>query len=115
MPNIKTTFTLYTPESIDNGDYEECGWIDEEGYEIDPDEDQTVAEAAIEFLKDKYVEHASSSHYYPGLWYTTPKANDGTRDFYEKGHVEDHSFHLDGFTEDQEREIAKAFGVIVPD
>jgi hypothetical protein len=118
MPRITETFEIITPESAEQGDAEERGYVDEEGVEIEPDdEDQTVAEAAIAFLQDKGATEASASHHTPGaadsIWYTAYDVNEGTRDWYEKGHHENRSYHLKEFTPEQTTEIARGMGVTI--
>lgn len=101
MPRIKTTFTLYTPESIEQGDAAEHGWIDEEGQEIeaDPEFDETVVGEAVRFLRDVGIVEASSSHFHKGVWYSG-----GDSDF-DTGEIEQRSYHLYDFTVEQEQEI----------
>lgn len=106
MPRITETFEIFTPESVENGDAEERGFIDEEGEEIeldeyDKEEGLTIVDKAVEFLKDKGVEESSASFFHLGFWYTTYKY----REDFSTGEEENRSYHLEGFTEQQEREI----------
>jgi hypothetical protein len=103
-PLIRTTYDITTPESAEHGDFAESGWVDEEGEDMSPDEDETAVEKAVEFLRREGVTD-DGSHFYPGIWYTNYEYGHGTRDYFEKGIEERRSYHLDGFTEAQEREI----------
>lgn len=113
-PLIRTSFTRVTwGDSGDSDDYEEeHGWIDEEGVEFEPDEadledgmseSESIVAQAIKFLEDEGAAHASSSHFHPGVWYTT----EGEEDF-RTGANEERSFHLDGFSTEEQAEIFKA-------
>jgi hypothetical protein len=107
MRKIRTTFQTISPESAVNGDYEETGWIDEDGHCIDPD-DYDVDEYGSEFhaivaLATDYIGDCVSASDYPRCcpghtWYTD---SDDTVD-YNTGNRTTHSYHLDGFTEDEE-------------
>lgn len=109
FPRILISFSRTTPESAEDGDFSETGWIDEEGVEMTPDIDyedddpykETVASKAIAFLKDEGACYASSSDFYPGVWYTTEYQ---TLD-YHTGEEEEKSYHLKGFTEEEEQAI----------
>lgn len=108
MRKIKTTFETATPESIVDGDIVDSGWVDEEGYEIELDEydleeEKTHVDLAVEFLEYKGACHPSSSHFYKGCWYRTETIQD--RDYFEKGEYTTYSFHLEGFTLEEEREV----------
>jgi len=110
---IKTTYQVVTPESAEIGDYAECGWEDEEGVSADPDEldveeHGSESAAAIALAVDYLCTHGSgleASDYpecCPGhTWYTE---TDGEKD-YADGSEKTLSFHLEGFTEDEERAI----------
>lgn len=103
---ITTTFSQTTPESAEQGDYSDTGWIDEEGVdmnldEYDREEGLTVAEKTAKWLFNEGASEGSSSHYHHGMWYSTEwSVND-----YSTGEEEQRSFHLDGFTADEEEEI----------
>lgn len=109
MPKITITFQVLTPESAEHGDYEETGWIDDEGVDMTPDEYDTeegltAVDKAVEFLKDKGAWEASSYPFHPGTWYTqTEPAHD--RAYFEQGREETHSFHLEGFSEAEQKAI----------
>lgn len=107
-PSIKTTFEIVTPESAEQGDFAETGWVDKEGYDCSPEAfgemEDTPVEVAMKFLSDNGPLEASSSHFHKGLWYTQSDAR-CDRAFFEKSEDYRESYRLDGFTEDQEREI----------
>lgn len=91
---IKTSYSITTPESAEEGDFSETGWEDEEGEEF-----KTLDEA-IEFLQDNYAYYPSSSFFHPGIWYSTdPEEN------YETGGYKTLNFHLSGFDENEQETI----------
>ena len=105
---IRITFETYTPESIELGDAEDRGWVNEDGVSMEPDdydlEDGIGAvDKAIAFLRDKGAWEASSSHWdsHCDIWYTQsdPNINYGTGEEYRE------SYHLAGFSEEEERQI----------
>jgi hypothetical protein len=106
---IRTTYTVVTPESAEVGDYAETGWIDEEGTAMEPDEydreeGRTAVDLAVAFLEYAGASEPSSCPtWMPGTWYTSPTIQD--RAHFEEGREEQHSFHLEGFSEAEEREI----------
>ena len=103
---IRTTYEIVTPESAEQGDAEDRGWIDEEGEEIEPSEEEGVAEVAAAWLRDKGIAEASSSDFHPGIWYIGHSEQD-----YSTGAEETHSYHLKGFTSDEEAEV---YGLLFP-
>lgn len=115
MRRIRQTFSTVTPESAEQGDFAETGWIDEEGAEIAPDEfdieehdgresDAVVALAVKHITQYGCVEPSNSPSYCRGTWYTTA---DSEKD-YTTGEETQYSFHLDGFTEGEEQAIYRA-------
>jgi hypothetical protein len=115
VPLIRISFTrIIRGDSEDSDDYEEeHGWIDEDGVEFEPDEadledgmseSESIVAQAIKFLENEGAAHASSSHFHPGVWYTTEYE---TTD-YGTGEEEERSFHLKGFQPEEEAEIFKA-------
>jgi hypothetical protein len=99
-PRIRTTFSTITPESAEQGDFAETGFIDEEGAEIEPDEDETLAQAAARWLESEGASEASSTQFHRGVWYSTEYDTD-----YRTGEEEQRSFHLKDFTPEEEREV----------
>ena len=107
---IRTTFSRITPaEGADEEPDEEHGWIDEEGVDMEPDEDDreegfTAVDKAVKFLKTEGVMEASSTAFHPGVWYST----EWSVTDYGTGEEEERSYHLKGFTPDEERDIYRA-------
>lgn len=121
MAKILTTYEIWTPEEEEFG--LDHGWIDEEGYEFEPDEydydefidenelpedtphadirDAVVAELALEFLRDVNVGGASSTHFHHGVWYSNLEHDTD----YRTGAIEQRSYHLEEFTPEQEEYI----------
>jgi hypothetical protein len=103
---IKTTFQTVTPESAADGDFADQGWEDEEGEsmmldEYDIEDGVTVVDKAVEFMKNKGASEPSSSRFNTGVWYSTvdPDRN------YQTGEEKYFSFHLKGFTPEEEEKI----------
>lgn len=111
---IRITYEIITPESAEDGDAER-GWENEEGVVMEADEDdiaeagvyasgetRAYADAAVDFLENAGVTEYSSS---PGTgddggWYTEY----GDQDMHT-GNYENHSYHLEGFTDEELRDI----------
>lgn len=109
-PRIAISYSCITPGRVENGENSDNGWEDEEGVEMTPhefeedDEDPTRATAvskAVEFLQNEGAYHASSSHFYPGIWYTTEYQVED----YETGEEKERSFHLKDFTPEEEEAV----------
>ncbi len=104
---IRTTFSRITPaEGEDEEPDEEHGWIDEEGVDMEPDEYDreeglSAVDKAVKFLEREGVTEASSSAFHPGVWYSTEYSVTD----YSTGEEEQRSYHLKGFTPDEEREV----------
>jgi hypothetical protein len=92
---IPITFEIVTPESAEQGDAEERGWIDEDGEQFN-----SAGEAA-RFLISNGATEPSSSRFHKGVWYT---ASDYNTDW-QTGAVESRSFHPKGFSEKEQRMI----------
>ena len=93
--NIKTTFNRVNEESVKQGDFSETGWINRDGVTFESLDD------AIDYLKSDGAVHASSYPFSEGTWYSTDFSP-----FYDsEGTQEQVSFHLSGFTPDQEKTI----------
>lgn len=104
-PRILTTYNKTTPESVEQGDFSESGWEDEDGVDMTPDEwdredGLTAATKAAKWLQDKGAYNTSASHFHPGMWYSTEWSSD-----YRTGEETEYNFHLKGFTEAEEQEI----------
>lgn len=110
VPRIRISFTRITRgDSEASDDYEEeHGWIDEDGVEFEPDEDDddpsdSIVSQAVDFLKKEGATNPSSSGFHSGIWYSTEYQ---TTD-YGTGEEEERSFHLKGFEPEEEAEIFK--------
>lgn len=123
---ILMTYEIVTEESAEYGDVAERGWSDEnhnhyETYpediqgeeepphiefeldEFDIEEGLTIVDKVVEFLKKEYVTEASNYPFSPGSWYTAyGEDNDDTVNY---------SYHLYGFTPEEEMEIAQKLGI----
>lgn len=106
-PRIKTTFsTIKWGDEEDSEDYEEeHGWIDEEGSVIELDDydkeaGTTIADKAAEWLKSEGAIEPSSTAFHIGVWYSTEDEED-----YQTGEHTTRSFHLYGFTPEQEQQV----------
>jgi len=105
-PRICISFSQTTPESSEQGDYSDSGWIDEEGVEMTPDEfDQeeglTAVDLAVKFLQNEGAMETSSSQFHPGVWYSTTWNTVN----YRTGTDEERSFHLKDFSPAEEQAI----------
>ena len=105
-PRICISFSQTTPESSEQGDYSDSGWINEEGVEMTPDEfDQeeglTAVDLAVKFLQNEGAMETSSSQFHPGVWYSTTWNTVN----YRTGTDEERSFHLKDFSPAEEQEI----------
>ena len=110
VPLIRISFTRITRgDSEDSDDYEEeHGWIDEDGVEFEPDDDDedpsdSIVRQAVDFLKKEGATNPSSSGFHSGIWYSTEYE---TTD-YGTGEEEERSFHLKNFEKEEEAEIFK--------
>jgi hypothetical protein len=100
---IRITYEIVTPESAEQGDADERGWIDEDGVSMEPDEtdiedEVSAVDKAIKFLKENGATEPSSSDSHVGLWYTCREHDTdlGT------GAVESRSYHLVDFMPHEE-------------
>lgn len=121
---VLTTYSVVTDESAEDGDYAEIGWLenghkspirDEEGEhpenvhrdgfdcEVDSDEAEdglSAMKRAAAYIQNEGGSEPSSSRFSPGTWYST----ESQMDMYS-GDYENKSFHLYGFTEEEEKEV----------
>ena len=107
---IRISYDVVTSESAEIGDFADTGWENEEGVCIDPDdldvEEYGSESAAVVALAVKTIGNGVEASDYPRCcpghtWYTEI---DGETD-YSDGSVKRLSYHLDGFSEDEERAI----------
>lgn len=108
-PLIKITYEIITPESAEQGDVEERGWVDEDGISMKPDKYDTqdgitAVDKAIKLLEEDGASEPSSSSFHSGIWYS----NDRYDEDYSTGAIESRSYHLKGFSEAEERAIFRA-------
>ncbi len=113
MRRIKISYETVTPESAAEGDIADNGWENEEGVCCDPD-DCDIEEYESEFsavvaLAVNAIGGGVEASDYPGChpgytWYTEI---DGDID-YADGSEKRLSYHLDGFTADEELAIYEA-------
>jgi len=108
---IKTTFTIVTEESAQDGDFAESGYLDEDGVSMEPDEFDieeglSCVDLAVKFLKGNGVISASSSRFHVGTWYSSEDDTD-----MRSGDCETHSYHLEGFSPEEEEAIFNLVGV----
>lgn len=94
---IKTTYETWDEEDLEAGDTDKKGWKDEEGTVFDTVED------AIEWLKKNKATHPSSNKFHTGIWYSAEDEQD-----IKTGERTTYSFHLYGFTDDEEEKIYNA-------
>lgn len=114
-PRIRTAYSVVTPESAEDGDVAERGWEDEDGEEIEIDEDDieqladdgshapvtdAIAVKAKGWLLNQSIQEASSSAFYPNVWYSA--TSDDEPDF---GSSTERTYHLDDFTDDEKRRV----------
>lgn len=106
VPRILTTYEVVTEESAKNGDFERCGWKDEDGQDCTPDanadedEPETVVSNAVQFLRGHGACHPSSFPFSVGTWYDSEPDQD-----MHDGSYTTHGYHLHGFTPEQEQQI----------
>lgn len=107
---IRISYEVITPESAELGEVAESGWIDEEGVNVDPDVDPriesadyrlwAVVNAAVGVIGHK--QQPSSCPFAPGFtWYTETTGDED----YATGAVTYKSWHLSGFTPEEEQAI----------
>ncbi len=110
MRRIRISYQVVTPESAEIGDYADSGWVDEEGVCIEPDdydvEEHDSESAAAVALAVKTIGRGCEASDYPRChaghtWYTECDGDTS----YADGSVTTNSFHLDGFSEEEELAI----------
>ena len=104
---IPVTYEIVSPESAEIGDAEDRGWEDGEGFDATPDSHDiqdgvTAVDKAVEYLANMGAVHPSAGPSYSGgsLWFS----DEGTED-YQTANVKTLSYHLKGFTEEEQEEI----------
>lgn len=115
MRRIRISYSKTTPESVEQGDLSDAGWENEDGIECDIDQEYideygsehaAIVNRAVNliYIYGQSVE-PSSSQFHSGIWYTE---TEGTTN-YRTGESTQYSFHLSGFTEQEESDI---FGIL---
>lgn len=99
---INTSWSLVTPESAENGDFADSGMLPG-GDEFVDDEDGSALEKSIKWLKQKGAVYPSNSHFSRRTWYSSDPIQD-----YKSGNEMTHSYHLEGFSEPEEKSIFAA-------
>lgn len=117
---IATSYSTVTPESAEEGDFADRGWVDEEGDAIEVDVldigDQgeagsqapvtdAIVKRAVRWLRDHGAYETSSSSYHSGVWYSSPSEVSD----YSTGEERSEDFFLRNFTEEEERRIFDEF------
>ncbi len=105
-PRILTTYEIVTPESAEQGDVAERGWVDEEGQACvgdDWDSETSDVDVAVKFLEGNGAT-ANGFPFHKGLSYSQADARQD-RAFFEKGEDYRETYHLEDFTPEQELEI----------
>jgi hypothetical protein len=102
---IKTSYETWDQTALEAGDTDDRGWENEHGVDMTPNEHDaqdgvTAVSKAITFLKDNGAVHPSGSHFGPRLWYSTEGETDP-----KTGKVTVRSFHLDGFSLEEQEQI----------
>jgi hypothetical protein len=102
---IKVYYQTITPESAEHGDFSDTG--EHDVLDCNPDKHDTAdgltaVDLAVKELKKQYLE-ASSSNFHRGIWFTSidPDQN------YSTGEETYYTFHLKGFTKEEEQLIYK--------
>ncbi len=117
---IATSYNTITPESATEGDFDDRGWVDEEGDAIEVDasdiEEQldvgskapvtdAIVKRAVRWLRDNGAHETSSTAFHPGLWYSQPfEVSD-----YTTGEERSEDFFLRNFTADEEKRVFDEF------
>ena len=98
---IRTSYASITPESAEEGDFADTGWVDEKGRDCEPDEFDREegldrVDLAVKMLQDE-----------GGFRYLDANLYEGDPDLdYGTGTETTITFHLDGFSEEELEEIA---------
>lgn len=100
---IVSYYEIWTPEDAEIGETDDRGELDDVTLELDEyDRDEGIgwADKAIDYLLDEGVNEPSSSRFHPDIWYTAYGEAD-----YRTGATENRSYHLKGFTEQEQRAV----------
>lgn len=105
VPHIVSYYETYTPEDVEVGDAGERGDLDDVTIELDEydiEEGLTVVDLAVKYLKECGAYEPSSMPFSVGTWYSTEASED-----YRTGNNTIESYHLKGFSPDQQKQIYK--------
>jgi hypothetical protein len=95
---VAITYAEITPESAEHGDFDDTGWVNEEGEDVNGDEDMTAVDRTVQFLQHEGVQEASTwPNWQPGVWYSRMTEAD-----IQTGVMTEYSYHLKGFTPEEE-------------
>lgn len=100
---IISYYETWSPEDVEIGETDNRGELGEWSVELedyDIEEGLTHADVAAKYLLDRGAIEPSSSHFHPGVWYSTYADED-----FRTGERTVESYHLKGFTKDEEREV----------
>lgn len=100
---IVSYYETWSPEDVEIGETDDRGKLGEWSVELedyDIEEGLTHADVAAKYLLDRGAVEPSSSHFHPGIWYSTYEDVD-----YRTGERTVESYHLKGFTKEEEREV----------
>jgi len=106
---ILITYEIWTDEDAEIGETDEQGWIDEEGESMVPDADdraegKTAVDKAEEWLRYHHAyEGSEGGSGAASRWWTNHEHDTN----YQTGAVEQRSYHLEGFSEQERRQIQK--------
>lgn len=103
---VAVTFEIYATAEDVEGVEEERGWlyppdnpiwVEPDAY--DTEAGKTAVDLAVGYLRGEGATEASASHFSDGVWYL--RTGDADAD----GMVEQNSYHLQGFTEEEAYEV----------
>lgn len=102
---IKVSYQKVTPESAEEGDISEQGWINEDGIDMEPLAEEieiglTAVIKAFQYLTNEGVSEYSNYPFTPGGWYST-SGNIDPKDCAETIQ----SYHLCNFDEEEQKAI----------
>jgi hypothetical protein len=103
--NITITYETWDEESVEVGETDDRGWIDEEGISLEPDEDdiaegKTLIDTTVEYLQKEGVIHPSDS--IAARWWSTEEDLN-----YRTGERTIKSYHLNNYTAEERAEIQR--------
>lgn len=103
VPHVVSYYENWTPEDLEAGDTGDRGENDDVEFELDEydiEEGLELADLVVKYLSERGVSEASSSQFHKGVWYDT----EPTQDF-RTGEWRRESYHLKGFSEEDEAEV----------